>query len=452
MRVTWFRSASVGVESAKGSRVLCDPWINNGAFIGSWYHWPPLEGWEESALLSTPWDGVYISHLHADHFDRRFLSKLARLQPNCVAIVPKLPSPWLARAVANTGFEGSRLRVVESGSYVQVGDITLAIYSADHCDPTSCGVSVPCHSEQARSVAIDSLATFSADGTVVANANDALAVATVARVLPRLGRVDLLMGHFGGAGPYPQCFTDLPDEAKLLAAKRVAHAFIDRLGAAADAVKASFVFPFAGQYLLSGRLVTKNEFRAVLPMKDVVQRLRGATESEPITLAPFEYFEVGQGSISAPWIDPPELRLQAYQREIARVEFPYERGPGEWLGFTDTMLKATSRVQRALTRASRGSSLSGTASFILSDQLGQSITLDFTGPELTASPGDTPRHENVTKITTDARLWKRIVSRAAGYAGFTQYHFNQAEIGSHLEWRRSGRYPPETRFLNFLQE
>jgi UDP-MurNAc hydroxylase len=50
MKIQWFRSATVGIYSKSGTSILCDPWITDGAFIGSWFHWPPLEGFEFSEL------------------------------------------------------------------------------------------------------------------------------------------------------------------------------------------------------------------------------------------------------------------------------------------------------------------------------------------------------------------------------------------------------------------
>lgn len=78
MRLEWFRSATVGLTSPSGVTVLCDPWITDGAFIGSWFHWPPLEGFEFDDLVARRWDFVYISHLHANHFDRRLVAEIAR--------------------------------------------------------------------------------------------------------------------------------------------------------------------------------------------------------------------------------------------------------------------------------------------------------------------------------------------------------------------------------------
>jgi Cft2 family RNA processing exonuclease len=42
--------------------------MTDGAFLGSWYHFPPLEGFEYQELLARRWDAVYISHFHADHY------------------------------------------------------------------------------------------------------------------------------------------------------------------------------------------------------------------------------------------------------------------------------------------------------------------------------------------------------------------------------------------------
>ena len=64
---------------------------------------------------------------------------------------------------------------------------------------------------------------------------------------------------------------------------------------------------------------------------------------------------------------------------------------------------------------------------------------------------DTEIFSNVTTISADPRLLKRLLLRKPNYQGFTQYHFNQAEIGSHFEWSRIGQYPKETQFLNYMQ-
>jgi hypothetical protein len=104
MKIQWFRSATVGIYSKSGTSILCDPWITDGAFIGSWFHWPPLEGFEFSELAEKKWDALYISHFHADHFDRKLVAKIARNSPNTKVLIPFFENKWLKRAVENCGF------------------------------------------------------------------------------------------------------------------------------------------------------------------------------------------------------------------------------------------------------------------------------------------------------------------------------------------------------------
>ena len=54
-----------GIE---GTRILCDPWIVDGVFEGSWFHYPPLST-KVQDLQDV--DAIYVSHLHPDHFDER---------------------------------------------------------------------------------------------------------------------------------------------------------------------------------------------------------------------------------------------------------------------------------------------------------------------------------------------------------------------------------------------
>ena len=63
MRVKYINSATVIIESG-GIKVLCDPWLLDGAYYGSWCHYPPLEINLEHYFNV---DYIYISHIHPDH-------------------------------------------------------------------------------------------------------------------------------------------------------------------------------------------------------------------------------------------------------------------------------------------------------------------------------------------------------------------------------------------------
>jgi UDP-MurNAc hydroxylase len=144
MKIQWYRSATVGIFSKSGTSILCDPWITDGAFIGSWFHWPPLEGFEFDELASRKWDALYISHFHADHFDRKLVAKIARNQPSTIVLIPLYENKWLKRAVENCGFKSDRIQEIPSDQKIHFKDIDITMYVADYCNPEICGASIPC--------------------------------------------------------------------------------------------------------------------------------------------------------------------------------------------------------------------------------------------------------------------------------------------------------------------
>jgi UDP-MurNAc hydroxylase len=451
MKVQWFRSATVGISAQDGSTILCDPWITDGAFLGSWFHFPQLEGFEFNHLLLKKWDAVYISHLHADHFDRKFVSALARAQPNCMVIIPAFAHDWLRRAVENCGFGKERILALDSGESTIIGGITATVFVADHCDPGVCGVSVPCHNRDPRLAALDSIAVFDADGRTVVNANDALAIASTSRVLSKLSRVDLLLGHYGGAGPFPQSFIDMSDQEKNTKKSSLAKGFLSRLAGAANAVEARYVMPFAGHYVLGGRLSSLNKFRSVVTLSEALIWMKKHSAAIPVAVAPFGTFDVETGEISAAWEEPSSQETEKYLEQISAVTFAYEKAPLVWDHAASDLHEALEGVaaeyQRGLIAGQDATHhrISVQTSLV-------SGWIDFEGTSTTVAVRElSPMREKETRLACHPNLLKGLVKRGSNFNGFTPMHFNQAEIGSHIEWRRNGEYDEVVRCLNFMQ-
>ena len=81
-----YRNSFVDVQNQE-LRILMDPWINT-ANEGSWAGCNGLK-YIIKSLKKKPVDYVYISHLHTDHFDYKFLKDLKKHQKKKFSIIIK---------------------------------------------------------------------------------------------------------------------------------------------------------------------------------------------------------------------------------------------------------------------------------------------------------------------------------------------------------------------------
>ncbi len=280
-------------------------------------------------ILAETYDAIYITHLHPDHFDRNFLSKYLRRHPGTPIVIAKYAHPWLKSAVKRLAGGSQNVVELESFDSTTIGDIDLRVVVADVCNPRICGASIPCIPQGWRR-GIDSVGVFSADGKVFCNANDALAVSHIPKLAKAIGAVDLLMGHYGGASPFPQCFSDVKDKSR--AGREVVETTCAMLAAAADSLHARYLMPFAGQYVLGGRLVGLNADRASVPLDQAVDILRGKTNAEVFAIAPGSSFDLNMGDWSDDYVSHRgnTRRLPEHDR---RCEVPLRDGRCWLMGF-----------------------------------------------------------------------------------------------------------------------
>ena len=72
MKLQFISNSGCILYLKNGKRILIDPWITEGIYLGSWIHEPALKySYEEISLTKD--DYIYISHVHEDHLDIDFL-------------------------------------------------------------------------------------------------------------------------------------------------------------------------------------------------------------------------------------------------------------------------------------------------------------------------------------------------------------------------------------------
>ncbi len=436
MKIEWYTNACVRISASSGANILCDPWVHDGAFLGSWFHWPPISEGFENFLLNEPTDGVYISHLHPDHYDPKFLSTFSKTRPEVPIYIAEFAHSWLKRSV--NAVTGGRSTIIEVPTLTDVEvapGLRLKIFAADTCNPKVCGISIPCQSNPLLR-GIDSIGVFSADGLVVVNANDAMGVRLVPLVAANIGKADFLMGHYGGASPYPQCFPEVKDKAA--ASRGVIEAACKTLISAADSLDVKYVMPFAGQYLLGGRLATLNSDRATLPLDEAVDYLKTLTKREVISINSFGFINLSDKTKSEDYVEPDDATALEYLSKISKTKFVYEKvDKVPWPDFEQDLLKSASPVAMR----SKSAQISLKNSFVIGDgEKWVTINLDPNHAETSVQIGKQPRFENVTEISMDSDLLRRLSTRKTDYKGFTTLHWNQADVGSHFVWKRIGEF------------
>ena len=70
MKVTFHNSASLVIEG-NGTKILCDPWLVDGVYIGAWGIYPPYD-FQPADFDDI--DYIYVSHIHPDHSSQKTLA------------------------------------------------------------------------------------------------------------------------------------------------------------------------------------------------------------------------------------------------------------------------------------------------------------------------------------------------------------------------------------------
>jgi UDP-MurNAc hydroxylase len=278
IRVTYYYSACVRIETDELS-ILCDPWFTPGAYDGSWYHYPPQR---DPLAMMPACDLVFVSHIHPDHYDPDFLRAYQRAHPRAQVIIAQRDKNYLSDKMKRDGIAHQALERLERGS------TTVAIIE-----------------NAGSSYDVDSALVVKRGAHSVVNMNDNLFNPDqVARIRAMLeGRPTIALLGYTGAGPYPQTY--YPD-SKALREKAEAkkELFFRRYRTMRDALDPRLTIPFAGKYVLGGKLHALNPHRGVADACEVL-----AFDERAVVLA-----DGGHASIDTHTLQPTAVRTEPYDR------------------------------------------------------------------------------------------------------------------------------------------
>jgi hypothetical protein len=451
--MTWHSSACVSFESSS-TKVLFDPWLKSAAFLGSWQQWPPAKD-SLTTCLETKFDFIVYTHFHSDHWDPGFLREYLSIwskRGHCpVILLAKNTWAQLAKSIGDVARDNAKIILVESGRAYSLnsGGFKITTWVSDFCDPLACGKQLPCFSSHPSSRAIDSVALIEDENFSVLNLNDAVASQIDIHLQKNGVRADLVMGVFSAAGSFPQCMSNLSPEQKEQEKENFLMNAMGRLVKAGDRLNAKYIFPFAGQYVLSGTLSRLNLDRAIVPVSFARNSIQSLTEMKVFTLGTGESCTFLQGEIvkiGNSYHEPDHEILKSYL-DSKNADYAYELRPIEKvdLGKLAENIEFASVKLAEMYRKMEKFNYSIKIKALNSDFY---WNLEF-GSEMKYGQFDSMQSD-FSEISLDLRLLDGCLRRKSGYEGFTSMHWNQAQIGSHLRFNQSSYNAAAHYLLNFL--
>jgi UDP-MurNAc hydroxylase len=421
MKLTHLQSSSQIIHLGD-IKVLTDPWLTDGEYYGSWYHYPPFG---EKNLESLEYDYIYVSHIHPDHLSEKTFKALPQKKP---VLVHNYDSKFVKRKLEMLGFE-----VIECDNgipYIFGNGGSITIYAADNCNPEICGKFMGCGVVEKKfgSTQIDSLALFEMGKNSILNTNDCpyeLASHTIKANKLNEKKIDLLLVGYAGAGPYPQCFEFDNEEDKVKAAKAKEQQFLKQAVNYIHLVRPACFAPFAGTYTLGSRLASLTDYRGVPSVSYATQFLNDAVAdvSNGIHLEKFDSYDCESKEFTKS-DNPFALTKDQYRKEISNKPLDYDNDSWDDAELGDLIETAYKRFK---SKAEKIEFNSNTKLVIRSNKVAFQLSTNHTAEII---PVDSELIEPFVRIDVNHNLLHRLL-RGPRYA-----HWDNAEIGSHLKYLR----------------
>ena len=427
MKITFLQSACVLIES-DNTKILCDPWLVDGEYYGSWSLYPPYELKPEKF---DDVDYIYISHIHPDHCSPKTLSKLNK---NIPVLIHNFPVKFLKDTVERLGFKVIEL---DHDKRTQLkNNLHINILAADNCDPSICGRFFGCAPLEYKFgiTQLDTMCVIDNGTEVLVNTNDCpyeLAYTAAKTIKENYGNVDMLLVGYSGASPYPHCF-DMDEKEKRIAATNKQENMLKFGKSYVDLFKPKYFMPFAGRYTLSGNLFMYNYSRGEPELEEAMEYFASNVDQSKhkcITLNPNASFDINTGISSVPYTPIDIDAKKKYVNTILanmKLDYVNEQKP-ETRELIDLIPESYEKFERH--RKNIGFTSDTVVLIKLSEDITVVISCNGSGYRLVNNK-ETSSFRKYLKTTLDPRLLKWILSKPQ------KANWNNAEIGAHINFKR----------------
>ena len=429
MKIKYLSSASVLIQD-EDSSILTDPWFVDGEFYGSWHNYPPCTiNFDELEKI----DGIYISHIHPDHFSVKTLKKMKK---NIPIFIHKFHADFLKRGIERLGFN---VIEVEHDTRITIkNNLHIRILAADNCDPSLCLKYFGCGIAEKTfgSTTIDTLCAIDNDDQVIINTNDCpfqIAETSASKIKNYYKKINFLLFGYSSATAYPQCF-ELSDDELQKSQEEIVKKFLSQGESYINFFKPDFYMPFAGRYVLGGQNSILEKRRAKIELEDALNYFQNSsivdhTSQKGLILNQNSTFDINSGKSNQKYIPIDKEKKSNYiETELSNRKYDYEKD--EYPKMEDFLSLIPKCHERFESKRNQLNFSSNTSVLIhLPENKMLLLHPNDSLPEIIPQK-NIEKFNQFLLIKTDSRLLLRLM-RGPQYA-----LWNNAEIGSHLEFTR----------------
>lgn len=409
-----------------------DLWTTQGAFEGSWYHYPPL--------CKTNWSVencsyIYISHIHPDHCD---FNNLKKANKNCVFIVPNYFNNLIERKLNSFGFKNIfSIKPEETVKLSNNLEVTLYPQFINNLFEKS-----------AFGNLIDSAILIKWDGKNILNCNDNYLTEEWSKKFKKENKkIDLLLSPHSASGPYPASFRNLTLTNKKKEANRLKSQYVKHWANMVNIISPDIAVPCAAEYIIVGEQSWKNPYiglAAASAAKKTFDKNFGTKKTKTIVMDCGSILNLNSGKVKhVPNRKFSYSHQKKYINQHANIQYDYQwEDSFQNVNFNELM----SRARNNLWQKQQKLNWRRDYNLYLSIDEKLKYSFNFSDSKLNiCSQENTKRKEPYLECYISKQLFYRILT--------SKTHWNNAEGGLHIDFfRKPNKYVPEVfTLMSFLQ-
>ncbi len=250
MKITHLSNSFILIES-QDVKICCDPWVGNANY-GGWHSFPEFDKNDIINYLKD-FDFVYISHLHDDHLDTKFLKESGLF--NKKFIIKKFQYNTLYNRLKSIG--AKEIYELEPFELFTYKGIKLSILPQMATNTSEIDEDVEYDLDTSIIVADQDTVFFNQVDNPYSN-QDYIELAKW--IESNYGKITITALMAGAASEYPQAFLNID---RFSEKNRIVKSELNRLNNVLQILKPNYYFAAGGTYFIPGNLYKLNSFVAL---------------------------------------------------------------------------------------------------------------------------------------------------------------------------------------------